>query len=124
MEAIDCPLETRAHLNLINKQKVLSAFPPVFFYISEQLMILKQSLELIEVVVDVNHVRVRQSGLYEIAKRLEQFRFSATANACDDLDIRHADKTRQGIHIRRSIDEFHRHPPLGNYRYSSKLKIF
>ena len=96
----------------------------MFFYISEQLMILKQPLELIEVVVDVNHVRVRQSGLYEIAEGFEQFRFSATANACNDLDIRYADKARQGIHIRRSIDEFHRHPPLGNYRYSSKVNFF
>lgn len=50
----------------------------MFFYISEQLMILKQTLKLIEVVVDVNYVRVWQACLYEIAKRLEQFRFSAT----------------------------------------------
>ena len=74
-------------------------------------MILKQTFKLIEVVVDVNYVRVWQACLYEIAKRLEQFRFSAAANACDDLDIRHADKARQGIHIRCSIDELHQHPP-------------
>ena len=59
METIDCSFETLAHLHFIDKQKVLRAFPPALFYISEQLMILKQSLELIEVVIDLNHVRVR-----------------------------------------------------------------
>ena len=87
-------------------------------------MVFEQALEFIEVVIDMDDIRIGQVGLYVVAKGLEQFRFSTTANARDDLDIRHADKARQRVHIRRPIDEFHWRPPCGLSLYSSKLKNF
>ena len=113
MKAVDRSLKAVAHLNLVDKQEVLLAGRPMLFYVGEQRVIFEQLLELIEVVVDVNDIRIGQVGLYVVAKGFEQFRFTAAANTRDDLDIRHADEARQRIHIRRSLDEFHWQPPFG-----------
>ena len=73
VKAVDRTLKTFAHLNLIDKQKVLFAGHPMIFYISEQRVILEQVLELIEVVVDMDDIRIRQICLHVIAEGLEQF---------------------------------------------------
>ena len=73
VKAVDRTLKTVAHLNLIDKQKVLFAGHPMIFYISEQRVILEQVLELIEVVVDMDDIRIRLICLHVIAEGLEQF---------------------------------------------------
>ena len=45
----------------------------MIFYIGEQRVILEQVLELIEVVVDMDDIRIGQICLHVIAEGLEQF---------------------------------------------------
>ena len=45
----------------------------MLFYIGEQRVILEQVLELIEVVVDMDDIRIGQIRLHVIAEGLEQF---------------------------------------------------
>ena len=73
MKAVDRTLKTVAHLNFIDKQKVLLAEHSMIFYIGEQRVILEQVLELIEVVVDMDDIRIGQICLHVIAEGLEQF---------------------------------------------------
>ena len=73
MKAVDRTLKTVAHLNFIDKQKVLFAGHSMLFYIGEQRVILEQVLELIEVVVDMDDIRIGQICLHVIAEGLEQF---------------------------------------------------
>ena len=73
VKAIDRTLKTVAHLNFIDKQKVLFAGHSMLFYIGEQRVILEQVLELIEVVVDMDDIRIGQMCLHVIAEGLEQF---------------------------------------------------
>ena len=73
VKAIDRTLKTVAHLNFIDKQKVLFAGHSMLFYIGEQRVILEQVLKLIEVVVDMDDIRIGQMCLHVIAEGLEQF---------------------------------------------------
>ena len=73
MKAVDRTLKTVAHLNFIDKQKVMLAGHSMLFYIGEQRVILEQVLELIEVVVDMDDIRIGQIRLHVIAEGLEQF---------------------------------------------------
>lgn len=73
MKAVDRTFKAVAHLNLIDKQEVLLAGHSMLFYIGEQGMIFEQALELIEVVVDMDDIRIGQICLHVIAEGLEQF---------------------------------------------------
>ena len=73
MEAVDRAFKAVAHLNLIDKQEVLLVGRPMLFYIGEQGMIFEQVLELAEVVIDMDDIRIGQICLHVIAEGLEQF---------------------------------------------------
>ena len=124
VEAVNCTLKAIAHLNLVDKQEVLLTGCPMLFYIGKQRVIFEQVLKLIEVVVDVDDIRIGKVGLHIITEGFEQFRLPAAADAGDDL--------MSGTPIR-LVNVFIYDALLMSFtcgllaaphRYSSKTKIF
>ncbi len=71
--AVDRAFKAVAHLNLVDKQEVLLAGHSMLFHTGEQGMIFEQALELVEVVIDMDDIRIGQICLHVIAEGLEQF---------------------------------------------------
>ena len=108
MQAIHGPLESLAHLDLVDEDEVRRACVVALVDVGVQRVTLEQILELVEVEVDVDDVGVLDVGGHVIAEGFEQLRLAASAHAGDDLDVRGAHDVYECLQVIGPVYNLHR----------------
>ena len=114
VEAVDGTLEPFAHLNLVDQEEVYDLGLVPVLHVVEESMVFGDPLEVVEVVVDVDDVRVCDVCQYVIAQRFEKLGLAASPYPGDHLDIGRAHHVDERFQIACSLDEPHPTPPAAS----------
>ena len=111
MKAVDRFLKARAHLDLIDQYKVVLSLCISILNVVMQSVILCQTLELVQVEIDMNDIGVWVAFAHIRHKGIEQLGLSAASNAGDYFDIGRTHNVLQFVQIKISFDQSHRASP-------------